>query len=174
MNKLGLLAEIANAFPAGPLPETTIRQAQLSDQGMSREISEEEWEAEGAKDRGIPWPEIPDEVLASCDAALSHLDEDGFVYYLPAFLSYAVRHVSSGLFDTDWMSMHFTIFAVTDLSNYNLGRLKRLNDVQIASVIEFLRFVATHSATYRGDAEDALANYWLTPDAKRKTVIYAP
>ena len=174
MDSASLLSVIAKAFPVQPIPEITVRQAQLSDQGISREISQAEWEAEGVKDRGLTWPEIPDETIVACDAALSHLDEEGFVYYLPAFLSYAVRHMSSGIVDSNWMAMNFTIFAVTNFSNYGVGRLKRLNDAQIGSVIEFLQFVVVHSTTYRRDAADALTNYWLTPDAKRKTIVYVP
>lgn len=174
MDSASLLSIIAKAFPVQPLPRFTVRQAQLADQSISRKISQAEWEAEGAKDRGLMWSEIPDETLLACEAALSHLDDEGFVYYLPAFLSYVVRHVTSGISDSNWSAMHFTVFAVTHFSNYSLGRLKKLNDAQISCVIDFLRFLVVHSDDYRQDAENALTKYWLTPDAKRKTIVHVP
>jgi hypothetical protein len=87
---------IEAAFPLGPLPEMSLHQAQLGDQSMSREISETEWEAAGKIDAGRNWGDFSDEELMSCDAALAHLEEVSFVYYLPAFLLFAVRTAMQG------------------------------------------------------------------------------
>jgi len=38
------------------------------------------------------WQDVPDEALASGDAALSFLDAKGFRYYLPAFMICALRN----------------------------------------------------------------------------------
>ena len=38
-----LIANIEEVFPELPLPDMTLRQAQLSDETMDREISQEEW-----------------------------------------------------------------------------------------------------------------------------------
>ncbi len=167
-----LLRRIAESFPRAPQPEMTLRQAQLADQSLSREISSVEWEAEGAKDRSLSWMQIPDEQLIECEAGISHLDDDAFVYYLPAFLHFAVRHIDVGIAGSEGTLMNAIIFAVTNFSNYNLGRLKRLNEAQIVCVTEFLQFIAQHNETYGSDAVEALNNYWLTSDAKRKTIIH--
>src|SRR4051794_34883335 len=95
MDTEAMLSSIREAFPERPLPAMTLRQAQLADQGMSREITEEAWEVEGDRDRGVSWSAVDDVTLEECDAALSHLDEEGFVYYLPAFLTLAVRQLAS-------------------------------------------------------------------------------
>ena len=167
-----LLQRIAESFPQAPHPGMTLRQAQLADQSLSREISDVEWEAEGVKDRSLSWIQITDQQLIECEAGISHLDEDAFVYYLPAFLQFAVRNVDVGIAGSEGTLMNAIIFGVTNLSNYNLGRLKRLNEPQIACATEFLQFIAQHSETYSSDAVEALNTYWLTPDAKRKTIIH--
>ena len=166
-----LLQRIAESFPRAPQPEMTLRQTQLADQSLSKEISLVEWETEGLKDRSLSWIQIPDEQLIECEAGISHLDEDAFVYYLPAFLQFAVRHIDVGIAGSEGTLMNAIIFAVTNLSNYTLGRLKRLNEPQIACVTEFLQFIAQNSETYGKDAVEALKDYWLTPDEKRKTII---
>ena len=88
-----LVQQIRTAFPLLPLPEVSLHQAQLTDQSMTREITRADWTAAGARDAGRTWDTFTDAELAECDAALSHLDELGFIYYLPAFLLLALRHL---------------------------------------------------------------------------------
>jgi hypothetical protein len=96
MDAADVLTRIRAAFPEYPLPELTLRQAQLGDQTLSREITDDELRKEGERDRGVPWTQIEDATLRECDAALSFIDDAGFVYYLPAFLSAASPGVYSG------------------------------------------------------------------------------
>ena len=70
--------------------------------------------------------------------------------------------------------MNSIVYFTTSLSNYNLARYKRLSDSQIECVIEFLRLITAQNSAYADEATQALEKYWLTPDAKRKTLIYAP
>ena len=58
-----LLQRIAVSFPQAPQPGMTLRQAQLADQSLSREISDVEWEAEGVKDRSLSWIQITDHTI---------------------------------------------------------------------------------------------------------------
>jgi len=169
-----MLAAIREAFPERPLPNVTLRQAQLADQSLSREITDEEWSAEGEKDRSTAWTEIDDTTLEDCDAAMAHIDEEGFVYYLPAFISLAVRQLQSGNYNNS-KCFSGTVFHLTFISeNYALARLKRLTDRQIELIIEFLRLVRDRSKFDAADAERALKSYWETPEAHRRTLIYVP
>jgi hypothetical protein len=68
-----VVARIEEAFPELPLPDMTLRQAQLADETMSREISQEEWDATGRIDHAVVWKDIEPAVLIACDAALSHI-----------------------------------------------------------------------------------------------------
>jgi hypothetical protein len=153
----------------------TLHQGQLADQSISREIPESEWQAEGEKDRSTTWPALDAKDLVNCEAALSHLDEPSFVYYLPAFLTFAIQNLNSESFAYD-RAVNSAVYAVTERSNYNLARLKRLSDPQIDAVISFLRFVRDNDKghTYGTLAAKALHRYWETPDARRRTLIQAP
>jgi hypothetical protein len=173
MDASDVLSQVRDAFPVDPMPGTTLRQGQLADETLSREITPEEWEAEGAKDRGVIWTAIEVSALLECEAALSHLDEDAFVYYLPAFICFAIRHLDSP--DHDHASLvGATVFAVTHRSNYNLSRLKRLSDAQIDAVISFLRLIRDGGGFDATLADKALQRYWETPDARRPTLIQLP
>jgi uncharacterized protein DUF6714 len=89
-----IFALIDKLFPTQPIPDLTIHQAQLSDQGMSREISDKEWKSEKDKDVNTTWLELSDYVLMECNAALSHLDENSFVYYIPAYIKFALKNIN--------------------------------------------------------------------------------
>ncbi len=175
MDSAALLKQLREAFPVDPVPEMTLHQGQLTDQGIAREIPESEWKAEGEKDRHITWPAFDAQDLVNCEAALSHLDENSFVYYLPAFLTFAVHNLNSESF-AHGRAVNSAVCAVTQRSNYNLARLKRLSDSQIDAVISFLRFVRDNDKghTYGDLATKALQRYWETPDARRRTLIQAP
>jgi hypothetical protein len=68
-----LIALIEGAFPAHPIPDVTLRQRTLSDQGMAREISDEEWECAGRVDRDVPWTALSDNDLMECQDGIAHL-----------------------------------------------------------------------------------------------------
>ena len=168
-----VILQVERAFPEAPLPETTLRQAQLADQSMSREISQSEWDAAGTLDRGVRWKDIPDDTLIECDAALSHQSEEGFVYYVPAYMRLALRHLACPAKRSD-EAFGFTVFHLTHRTNYSLGRYKHLSDAQIDAVISFLREVRD-AGSFEGDlAEKALTRYWETPEARRRTIIHVP
>ena len=173
MEPSALLQLIRDAFPVEPTPEMTLYQGQLADQSMAREISEAEWNVEGNKDRHKPWTGYEVQDLANCRAALAHLDEQAFVYYLPAFLSFAARYGTSENF-TDIKVVSTAIHVVTELSNYNRARLKKLTGRQIDAVIAFLRFVSSWGGSDSQVAKTALRLYWDTPDARHPTLIQAP
>ena len=174
MDKATLITQIAKAFPASPLPQVSLRQAVLADQTLTKSISDTEWETERLKDGHIAWPSLSDETLIECGLGLAHLDEQSFVYYIAAFLRFAVKHIDASLLSPEGELLGTVVFSVTHTSNYNLARLKHLNDAQIDCVIEFLRLVQERSKTHGADASKALVRYWQTPEARRKTVVYVP
>jgi len=149
------------------MPSISLRQALLADQGMSRCITTPKWEAERLKDGAIPWPMLSD-ALVECRDGLAHLDEESFAYYLGGFLRFAVNHLDASLLSPEDELLGSVVFSVTQRSNYNLGRLKRLTDDQIDTVVDFLRLVQERSEAHGTDAEKALKRYWETPEARKK------
>jgi len=174
MDITSVVAQIASAFPERPLPTMTLRQGQLGDQTMTREISEDEWRREGERDRGVVWTQIDESTLRECDSALCFLDEEGFLYYLPAYLCAALRNIAAGRGDSSYL-VNGAVFHVTNTrDNHALARLKRLSDCQIDAVVNFLRVVREQCRYEAKDAGEALLRYWETPESRRRTLIYVP
>jgi hypothetical protein len=173
-NENTLFALIDAAFPLRPLPEMSLHQAQLADQSMTREISEDEWARTGELDAGRSWKDFSDDELLACEAALSHLDEPSFIYYLPAYLIFALRHFGADWQDTAWELVHATVFAVTNRTPYTLSRFKKFSPAQREAIVAFLKFFASHRTDGIGsDAQEALARYWLTKKAAEPLIVIA-
>jgi hypothetical protein len=163
---------VREAFPLQPIPKMTLHQAQLADQTMTRSIPEQEWNDAGRMDAGRTWQDLTDEEIMSCDAALSHFDESSFVYYLPAYLLFAVRN-----HDADWqhpgeMTVGSVVFSVTHRTPYTRGRFKRFSAEQRAAVIAFLELIAEKGNDQeRPQAQKSLERYWKTEEASRPFFI---
>jgi hypothetical protein len=168
-----LIERIELAFPESPIPEMTLLQAQLCDQTLDREISEAEWDATGRLDRCVSWKGVASVTLIECDAALSHITEDGFVYYIPAYMRLALRQLMDSV-DPQWGAYGSTVSHLSGTSNYALGRYKRFTDPQIDAVIAFLQRVRTAGGFEGKMAAEGLVKYWETHEARRRTIIHLP
>ena len=168
MEREELISLIEKVFPLKPRPDMTIHQGQLADQSLDREISEAEWESEGRKDRDRTWKELSDPDIDRLDSALSHLDETGFVYYIPAYMVFSLKYLESDWNEFGWDTVGSTVFHLSNRSGYNIGRLKALSYDQIDVVTEFLRFVRDNKEEESRAANIALEKYWETGEAKRK------
>jgi hypothetical protein len=174
MEQAELLAAIGAAFPVEPRPNMTLRQAALGDETMSREISEEEWVAAGNRDHHLLWSDLSPQDLIDGQIGLAFLDDESFQYYLPAFLKFAAVNLNHSVLDPYDRVVTSAIFSVTYLAPHNLSRLKKLTDSQIEVVILFLRFVCDHDGSNAALANNALREYWETPEAMRRTLVYVP
>jgi hypothetical protein len=154
--------------------DCTLHQAQLSDQGMRRDISDAEWQSAKDRDPERDWRQVPAAALDECDAALSHATAQSWRFYLPAYMSRALR-----LLDADILSTWFpgsVIHHLTypgkspGLESHVLDRFKTLNTSQGQAVKLFLQYIRDYPATrtsYRRDAELALRKYWELDEERR-------
>jgi len=160
----------------------TLHQAQLADQGMSRDITDEEWRAARDRDPQSDWRDVPSAYLDGCDAAMSHLSPQGWRFYLPAYMRRALE-----LLDADFLSTTlpgFVIFHLTfpptskGIDWYRVERFKQLNVEQERAVVAFLEFVVTNAGnedpSYSKDAARALKRYWSLPLQERPRGLIAP
>ncbi|HET6620500.1 MAG TPA: DUF6714 family protein [Dongiaceae bacterium] len=158
-----LIKLIEDAFPTHPMPEQTLRQTALSDQGMAREISAEEWESAGRIDRDVPWTALSDDDLMECTDAIQHLWGPSLTYYLGALLRFAVRHLDANTMTREWDLVHSVIFLVTykyaDRRDFD-RHWAWLNANQIEVVRRFLEAVAARSERFQADATRALQRHW--------------
>jgi hypothetical protein len=167
-----VLGLIEAAFPLRPLPDMSLHQAHLADDSITREISGGEWQAAAKLDANRTWQDYSDQELQSCDAALAHFDETSFVYYIPAFLVFAVHHCSEPLTSPLGTLVGSAVFSVTHRTPYSLGRFKRLSLDQRNAVIAFLEFIVAHGKHCNDtDAMNALSRYWKTGEASKPLLI---
>jgi hypothetical protein len=168
-----LLVQIGKSFPAHPLPAMSLEQAHLADLGSRGRIAAPEWKAERLNEGAVPWPAISDFALLECGDGLAYLDEKSFAYYLGAYLRFAVRHIDAPLSSAEGDLVDSIVFSVTSRCSYNLRRLKRLSEPEIAAVTDFLHLFQDRSESCGIDAVEALENYWHTPEAHRKSALHA-
>jgi len=148
------------AFPLRPLPHSTLHQAALANENILRKISDEEWARATETDKNRTWRSYLDDELVACRSALAHLTGDAFVYYLPAFIGSAARHIKADWKDKHWALVGAVIFYLTDRSPYNLGRLDLLSPEQRKAAIYLLKLAAKSEIDESSDAEESLARYW--------------
>ncbi len=154
-----LIRLIENAFDGVQRGKgITLHQADVID-----EYGSEEEEAEARKlDTEKRWQDIPEDWIQkenSFSAALCFLDPQGFRYYIPAFMIFAIRHYddASSLAGPD-----FTIYAFKDERMWR-ETWALLNKEQKEAVAEFLRFMATGIRKDHADhlaAQKLLDYYW--------------
>ena len=160
--------------------ECTLHQAQLADQSMSRDITDEERRAARDRDSQLDWREVPGVYLDECDAALSQLSPQGWHFYLPAYLRRALELLEADLLSS-WLPgsviFHLTFApASKGLDWYRLERFKQLSAEQERAVGAFLEFVVTNAGngdpSYAKDAARALKRYWsLSPQERPRRLI---
>ena len=175
MNRVEVTERIKSAF-AGVRRDSdmTLHQAQLADQGMSREISDAEWAAALAKDHETEWQEVNPTALAECDASLSHLSPTGWRFYLPAYMLRAMELLDLPVTKT-WVPGNVVGALDLDtkhsgLKRYALTRFEILTPAQVDAVAAFLTYVRDfeHEENYsREDAARALSKYWALSPKER-------
>jgi hypothetical protein len=171
MSTARLLVE--SAFPEAPLPDMTLQQAEMLDYTLDREISEEEWRTAHTAGEGVTWRQVALDVLLGCPAALSHISETGFVYYVPAYICASISHLTRPEPRTDDL-FGSTVFHLTHTeTGYSLSRLKLFNAEQRAAVAAFLSEAADFGGFTGKEARKGLDTYWRTPRAS-EPLVYVP
>jgi hypothetical protein len=145
MEAAELIETITAAFPLAPIPEVGPHQSHASDALDIGKIAGQEFVTASARDAGRTWQQYADEELARLDAAMAHLPIEGFIYYLPAYLCAAVRHVSRDIFDSWSVFVGHACFQVTGRSDYQLARFRKFTAAQEKAVVHFLEFLVDHA-----------------------------
>lgn len=153
----------------------TLHEAQLTDQGMGREISAKEFADAKRLDPHQDWRDIPGAAIDECDAALSHLSPEGWRFYIPAYMIRAIEQLHQPVWKTSLpgsVVYHLTYPTKKEvpLQFYVLDRFKLLDEMQAKAVSSFLNYVAMFAPEADGirkEAQVALSRYWALPPAQR-------
>ncbi len=108
------------------------------------------------------WREVPDASIAACPDALSFVDPVSWRFYLPAYMRFALRHLTnsrSGAIDHAIYSLDKG--EIRDLADWKLERFRTLDAAQARAVRRFLAFAAENGDFCDGHAaKTALDAYW--------------
>ena len=134
-----LIARIVEVFHgvARP-PEITKSVARALDDDWK--LSPSQAEERRASDGEAQWTDIPDEEIEAFDDIFPFLDSQGYLFYLPAFMSYSLRRYM----DSDSCALDAPIHACAN----GCDRMKLFSPEQVALVIEFLEFCARHDGKF--------------------------
>lgn len=92
-----------------------------------------------SKDHLGKWQDLPDAHIDKCRYALSHLDEQGIHFYLPALMGYFLRSTKSH-------GLLFTLVPSTgELKAYQRKRFKLFTLEQRKAILAFLEFAGESS-----------------------------
>ena len=143
-----LLESVSAAFPRGSKQFTmTLRQGNERD--SYREPTPD----------AVPldWRDVSDGELEDHHWGLTHLDPPSWLFYLPAFLSYSVRHPSRG--ESLVISACVNNLRPPDRVP---SRFKLLSSAQRQAAVAVLDFLAFDSESqFQSDACQALEEYWI-------------
>ncbi len=159
-----LIKTIEQTFNGVECSSTSLRQFLLTDQfGLSRDITDKEWEQAGKSRIDSMWQDIPDSEIEECNCLLAHMQAEEFKYFLPAYMRYSVKHYKKSIWETDIIGSVVHSLSPSSIYDdvYRIRQLSLLSEAQIFVVIQFLQFVATSADdVQRPDAVDALEHYW--------------
>jgi hypothetical protein len=108
---------------------------------------------------GVPhWRELTEAAIEYEYAALFFLSPAGFRHFLPAYMTYALRHPRS-----DQAVIGSTVFALRpadgDLRDFSLSKFTLFDAPQRAAVVAFLEVLATRDDPADTTVAEAMA-YW--------------
>ena len=108
--------------------------------------SDDEQRAARRLDVDGSWQDVPDADIRACNSALSFMDEKGFRYYIPAFMTHALRHWED---DADGYVLSSCTYHLLHESSKSLRKSEpasiaaryNFTGAQSKAVARFLRFV---------------------------------
>lgn len=123
--------------------------------------SEEEHAAARKLDTDENWQDVPDATIEKYGGECGFLDENGWVYYLPALMTWALR--KWGIWNCN--ALDSMLYFLSDKKyfsleySYYVSRLLTLPQKQ--AVCRFVEYVAIHADEWDGEeASKAWSNYW--------------
>ena len=108
------------------------------------------------------WSELPDDAVESEYAALSFLSPDGFRHFIPAYMSFALRHIGSGAaaVDSTVWSLAPVFYEDEGLRDFAESKLTSLTDAQCAAVTAFLEAVRELGDDYLSEQAGKALAWW--------------
>ena len=159
-----IIAEIEEAFVGVPFPKTTLHEAELVDETLFRDVTDDEIETAIKKDKVSHWNEVLPSHIEECEAAFSHLTPDGFLFYMPAYMCYVLESLGTKGDNSNAYDKTLTHLELSDepsLRSYCLERFKMFNEKQSIAVLSYLKRIKEISSADDAKTIDAaIDKYW--------------
>ncbi len=114
-------------------------------------------------DRDRTWQDVPSADIERFSWVLSFMDPIGFRYYLPAYMTWALKNYRN----SNSASIDHAIYSLTpsdkvDIAEWQEERFNAFSASQAQAIKSFLHYMAKNSdGMADGDAaSEALSNYW--------------
>lgn len=152
-----LVEAIRSAFAGVPRGSITLHEAEVIDAYGT----DAQRRAARRRDMEKSWEEVPDSAVAECPNALSHLDPEGWRYYLPAYMIWSIRHLQRGAMIPDCTIYALALHDDAELRKYMKARFRLLDSAQSRATCLFLRHMAANDRHVDGRvATQALHEFW--------------
>ena len=161
MDRDAVIAEIAVAFAGVARGDgVTLHEADVIDYYGT----EEQRRAARALDTEASWPEVPDADIERYYTILSFLDLTGYRYYIPAYMTWALRHYdTSPSASVDGSIFTFALARDTpEMRAWQAERWSVFDEAQILAIRHFLEYMAALPpfTVDSGTARRALAEHF--------------
>jgi len=113
------------------------------------------------KDTDTRWQDIPDTRIEKLANTLPFLDPEGFCYYIPVFMIWALRHSETS--DSFAGDAAIYIFGVNPLAEGNMDLFRLFTPQQTTAIAHFLEYFARYADSNHADnetAQKALDAHW--------------
>ncbi len=160
-----------------PKPETSLAQFVLTNEkGMAGEITDEEWFLAKINRADNHWIELTDKVLKESDCVLAHMEADEFLYYLPAYMRYSVKHLdltvdiitTSVIFNLDPLDTNLSLKAFT------FSKYKKINSAQRKCIINFLNYISLRGNPFDKESSRRALKFWADNSRSLESAIIVP
>lgn len=153
-----IIDAIRSAFASVPQGRITIHEAEVID-GYGSPATREEARQ---RDTEEGWDRVPDQDIEECTTALSHLDPQGWRYYIPAYMVWSLRHFREGSIVSDATIYTLDVYGGDSaLRQHSMSRFQLLDEAQSRAVYRFLRYMAAHDDHVDAAVADhALGEHW--------------
>ena len=150
MDHITLIKAIQNAFDGVQLGNgISLREARLHDDS---ETDPKKFEQARALDDETRWFELTKAEIEEFGDTLPFMDAEGYKFYLPAFMIYALQNPKSESVAADW-----TIYS---LESDRLQRFHVFNEKQKRVIRLFLEYCANDDYHYDAEEADKALRYW--------------
>jgi len=112
-------------------------------------------------DAELEWGDVQKAKLESMASAFSFLDDEGWRFYLPAYLTLCLKSWDSGYpVEVDRLVSNLTPVFEGALIGDRIRRFDKLTHDQHKAVASFLTFVVQYSEEFCREAQLAIDTYW--------------